>query len=137
MEPSEFDYQKEFAAMNRLIAESTDHRAIVTAVMAEAESTGCMMRVAAICATVGASAALLFRDRVPSASALGGVVTLLAGGAWGLSSYFENWARKHVNQLSQSHALRVRMILQSIRDRMPSLVRHVEQVETSLFPKKS
>jgi hypothetical protein len=137
MEPSEFDYPKEFAAMNRLIAESTDHRAIVTAVMAEAESTGCMMRVAAICATVGASAALLFRDRVPSASALGGVVTLLAGGAWGLSTYFENWAKKHTNQLSQSHALRVRMILQSIRERMPSFATEVDKVEASLFPQES
>ncbi len=137
MEPSEFDYPKEFAAMNRLIVESTDHRAIVTAVMAEAESTGCMMRVAAICATVGASAALLFRDRVPSASALGGVVTLLAGGAWGLSTYFENWAKKHTNQLSQSHALRVRMILHSIRERMPSFATEVDKVEASLFPQKS
>ncbi len=137
MEPSEFDYKKESSALRSLTSQSPDHRAVVTVVLAQSGTSGCLNRICAMSAAVGVSATLLLRERMPAASMLGGTVAILAGGVWGIGTLCEHWARRHANALAQTHEARVRMILQSIRNSMPSLVAHVEQVETSLFPKKS
>ena len=136
MDNSEYDYQKESAALRSLTSQSPDHRAVVTVVLAQSGTSGCLNRISAISTVVGVTTALLLRERMPATSMLGGTVALLSGVAWSLGTLCERWARMHANALAQTHEARVRMILQSIRERMPSLVPHVEQVEHSLFPKK-
>ncbi len=127
------DTLKDLAVLEHIAETDDDHASAVEYVQCRSEQGRSRQRIAAISALLAGSVAALLHEREPEASILAVIISSIAGLHWYYGYRSECQAR---DELSTVHDLRIRMILQKIRDKVPTLTATADQVEASLFIKK-
>ncbi len=127
------DTLKEFAALQRVSDQSTDHKQAVRYVQCKSVDGRSTQLLSGMSAVIAGSVAALLHERLPEGSVLAGMVTTVAGGLWAYGAHLERASRSHLSTL---HAPRIHMILDQIREAVPSLKEAADEAEQLLLAGK-